>query len=67
MNLEKLERDLWEAAENRRANSKLTAAQYAMHALELIFLPYAYTPFFGKLARSNIRSNKSNSPAPPPA
>lgn len=27
LKLEKLERDLWEAADNLRANSKLTAAQ----------------------------------------
>ncbi len=37
MNLEKLEHDLWEAADNLRANSKLTAAQYALPVLGLIF------------------------------
>lgn len=45
MNLEKLERDLWEAADNLRANSKLTAAQYAMPVLGLIFLRHAYNRF----------------------
>lgn len=45
MNLEKLERDLWEAADNLRANSKLTAAQYAMPMLGLIFLRHAYNRF----------------------
>lgn len=45
MNLEKLERDLWNAADNLRANSKLTAAQYAMPVLGLIFLRHAYNRF----------------------
>ena len=45
MNLEKLERDLWTAADNLRANSKLTAAQYAMPVLGLIFLRHAYNRF----------------------
>lgn len=45
MNLEKLEKDLWEAADNLRANSKLTAAQYAMPVLGLIFLRHAYNRF----------------------
>ncbi len=45
MNLEKLENDLWEAADNLRANSKLTAAQYAMPVLGLIFLRHAYNRF----------------------
>ncbi len=31
MNLEKLKTDLWEAADNLRTNSKLTAAQYAIY------------------------------------
>ncbi len=45
MNLEKLERDLWDAADKLRANSKLTAAQYAMPVLGLIFLRHAYNRF----------------------
>lgn len=45
MNIEKLERDLWNAADNLRANSKLTAAQYAMPVLGLIFLRHAYNRF----------------------
>jgi type I restriction enzyme M protein len=45
MNLEKLERDLWAAADNLRANSKLTAAQYAMPVLGLIFLRHANNRF----------------------
>lgn len=45
MNLGKLERDLWNAADNLRANSKLTAAQYAMPVLGLIFLRHAHNRF----------------------
>lgn len=45
MNLEKLERDLWDAADNLRANSKLTTAQYAMPVLGLIFLRHAHNRF----------------------
>lgn len=45
MNLEKLERDLWNAADNLRANSSLNAAQYAMPVLGLIFLRHAYNRF----------------------
>lgn len=36
--IEKLESRLWEAADQLRANSKLTASQYSMPVLGLIFL-----------------------------
>jgi len=45
MNLEKLERDLWDAADNLRANSSLRAVDYAMPVLGLIFLRHAYNRF----------------------
>lgn len=45
MTTDKLENDLWEAADNLRANSKLTAAQYSMPILGLIFLRHAYNRF----------------------
>lgn len=45
MNITKLEQDLWSAADQLRANSKLTAAEYAMPVLGLIFLRYAYNRF----------------------
>ena len=45
MNLTQLEDDLWEAADNLRANSKLTAAEYAMPVLGLIFLRHASNRF----------------------
>ena len=41
MNVQQLENELWEAADQLRANSKLTAAEYAMPVLGLIFLRHA--------------------------
>ena len=37
MNVQQLENELWEAADQLRANSKLTAAEYAMPVLGLIY------------------------------
>ena len=42
--LKKLEAELWRAADQLRANSKLTAAEYSMPVLGLIFLRHAYQP-----------------------
>src|SRR3954462_4054189 len=43
--LEKLESDLWEAADNLRANSKLTSSDYFMPVLGVIFLRHAANRF----------------------
>lgn len=40
--IRKLESELWEAADDLRANSKLTSQQYCMPVLGLIFLRYAW-------------------------
>ena len=40
-NIERLETDLWDAADNLRANSKLTAGEYCMPVLGVIFLRHA--------------------------
>ena len=45
MNVQQLENELWEAADQLRANSKLTAAEYAMPVLGLIFLKYVSDAF----------------------
>lgn len=45
MNVQQLENKLWEAADQLRANSKLTAAEYAMPVLGLIFLRHADNRF----------------------
>lgn len=43
--LKQLEDDLWEAADQLRANSKLTASEYSMPVLGLIFLRHATNRF----------------------
>ena len=40
-NIEQLETQLWAAADNLRANSKLTSSEYCMPVLGLIFLRHA--------------------------
>ena len=44
-NIEKLEKHLWEAADQLRANSKLSSSEYSMPVLGLIFLRHAYNRF----------------------
>lgn len=39
--IEKLEDSLWAAADNLRANSKLTSSEYCMPVLGVIFLRHA--------------------------
>lgn len=45
MNVQQLENELWEAADQLRANSKLTAAEYSMPVLGLIFLRHGDNRF----------------------
>jgi type I restriction enzyme M protein len=45
MNIQQLENELWEAADQLRANSKLTASEYSMPVLGLIFLRHASNRF----------------------
>lgn len=45
MNIQQLESELWEAADQLRANSKLTATEYSMPVLGLIFLRHASNRF----------------------
>lgn len=45
MNIQQLENELWDAADQLRANSKLTAAEYSMPVLGLIFLRHADNRF----------------------
>jgi len=47
--LKLLEDDLWDAADQLRANSKLTASEYSMPVLGLIFLRHAATRFHALL------------------
>lgn len=43
--IEKIEADLWEAADQLRANSKLTSSEYCMPVLGIIFLRHATNRF----------------------
>jgi type I restriction enzyme M protein len=51
----RLEKRLWEAADQLRANSKLTQTEYSMPVLGLIFLRYAYNRFM--IATEEIEKN----------
>ena len=44
-NIENIESDLWEAADQLRANSKLTSTQYCIPLLGIIFLRHAANRF----------------------
>src|SRR5256885_2702742 len=55
--IEKLEADLWEAADNLRANSKLTSSDYFMPVLGIIFLRHAANRF--EAANKQIADDKA--------
>ncbi|MDD4223898.1 MAG: N-6 DNA methylase [Candidatus Cloacimonetes bacterium] len=60
INIKKLENDLWEAADQLRANSKLTASEYSMPVLGLIFLRHAYNRFI--VVKAEIEKNLTENP-----
>jgi type I restriction enzyme M protein len=62
MNVQQLENELWEAADQLRANSKLTDAEYSMPVLGLIFLRHADNRFMAYL-----REIEADIPAQVPA
>ncbi len=55
-NIEKLEDSLWEAADQLRANSKLTSSEYCMPVLGVIFLRHATNRY--EDARQQIESER---------
>jgi type I restriction enzyme M protein len=55
--IEKLEADLWEAADNLRANAKLTSGDYFMPVLGVIFLRHAANRF--EEARRQIEEDQA--------
>ena len=57
-NIQQLEKDLWEAADQLRANSKLTASEYSMPVLGLIFLRHAYNRFL--VVKEEIQAGQYN-------
>jgi type I restriction enzyme M protein len=54
-NIEQIERRLWEAADQLRANSKLTSTEYALPILGLIFLRHAYNRYL--IVEKEIKKN----------
>jgi len=60
--IEKLEADLWEAADNLRANSKLTSSDYFMPVLGVIFLRHAANRF--EAATRQIEEDRASGKMP---
>jgi len=60
--IEKLETDLWEAADNLRANSKLTSSDYFMPVLGVIFLRHAANRF--EAAQGQIEADQASGKMP---
>ena len=60
--IEKLETDLWEAADNLRANSKLTSSDYFMPVLGIIFLRHAANRF--EAAHRQIEADQTGGTMP---
>jgi type I restriction enzyme M protein len=58
--LRKLEAELWRAADQLRANSKLTASEYSMPVLGLIFLRHAFNRF--QKVRIEVEKDLPNHP-----
>jgi len=62
MDIKKLEDDLWEAADNLRANSKLTSSDYFMPVLGVIFLRHAANRF--EVAKKQIEADQASGKMP---
>lgn len=60
--IEKLEANLWEAADNLRANSKLTSSDYFMPVLGVIFLRHAANRF--EAAQQKIEADQASGKMP---
>ncbi len=61
-NLSKLEDSLWSAADNLRANSKLTSSEYCMPVLGIIFLRHATNRY--EAARLQIEADQKSGKMP---
>ena len=64
--IEKLEADLWEAADNLRANSKLTSSDYFMPVLGIIFLRHAANRFEAATRQIQADQDAGRMPKRPP-
>jgi type I restriction enzyme M protein len=56
-NIEQIESSLWEAADQLRANSKLTSSEYAMPVLGVIFLRHAANRYYA--AKADIEAHQA--------
>jgi hypothetical protein len=56
-NIEQIESSLWEAADQLRANSKLTSSEYAMPVLGVIFLRHAANRYYS--AKASIEAEQA--------
>ena len=56
INIRKLENELWESADLLRSGSNLTANEYCMPVMGLIFLRYAYSRF--KVVETELMKNR---------
>jgi type I restriction enzyme M protein len=61
-NIEQLESSLWEAADQLRANSKLTSSEYCMPVLGVIFLRHATNRY--QVALSQIEADQASGKMP---
>jgi type I restriction enzyme M protein len=61
-NIEKIESSLWEAADQLRANSKLTSSEYCMPVLGIIFLRHASNRYEKALAQ--IKADQASGKMP---
>jgi type I restriction enzyme M protein len=57
--IEKIESSLWEAADQLRANSKLTSSEYCMPVLGIIFLRHASNRYETALAQIKMPPEKN--------
>jgi len=64
--IEKFEADLWEAADNLRANSKLTSSDYFMPVLGVIFLRHAANRFEAATKQIQADQEAGRMPRRPP-
>ena len=65
-NIEHLEANLWDAADNLRANSKLTANEYCMPVLGVIFLRHATNRYNEALREIEVDQAVGAMPNRPP-
>jgi type I restriction enzyme M protein len=64
-NISKIEDSLWEAADQLRANSKLTSSEYCMPVLGVIFLRHATNRYRGRAAIHSGRPGRGKMPQAP--